>query len=79
MVNDKRVEVEESEASETTRGLHIVVINPENGNIERAQCFDTYKSSKDLESFIAAGVPEGKIVAAACEDECSKKLSRKAR
>ena len=28
------------------RGLHLVVLNPTNGNIELAQIFDTYKSSE---------------------------------
>lgn len=31
------------------RGLHIVVINPKNGDIELAKVYDTYDSSDDLD------------------------------
>ena len=37
------------------RGLHIVIINPFNGNIETSKIFDTYESSKDFENFITNG------------------------
>lgn len=57
------------------RGLHIVVINPNNGQVEQAKVFDTYKSSAILEIFIKDKVPEGHIVVAASKDECARKLS----
>ena len=31
-----------------------MVVDPDTGNVEKAKCFDTYKSSKELESFISA-------------------------
>ena len=34
------------------RGLHVVIFNPVNGNIETAKVFDTYKSSKAFDLFI---------------------------
>ena len=34
------------------RGLHVIVVNPNDGNIEYAQVFDTYKSSDSLQEFI---------------------------
>lgn len=63
----------------TLRGLHIMVIHPGTGDIETAQCFDTYTSSKYLDLFINKGVPDGYIVVAACQDECARSLSPVAR
>ena len=34
------------------RGMHVVVINRENGEVETAQCFDTHESSEQMEDFI---------------------------
>lgn len=66
-INNKAVKTH----SGTNRGLHIVILNPDDGSISTAMCFDTHHSSLELDAFIAAGVPEGKIVVAACRDECS--------
>ena len=41
-----------------------------NGRVEVARSFDTYKSSKSLDNFIARVIPNGYIVVAACKDEC---------
>ena len=60
------------------RGIHIVLINPENGRVESAKVFDTYKSSKIFDQFIEDGIPDCYIVIAACKDEGTKSLSTKA-
>ena len=49
----------------TYRGLHIVIINPDNGKVEFTNVFDTYDSSELLEQFINTHIPEGRIVVAA--------------
>ena len=57
------------------RGLHIVIINPKNGNVKLAKVFDTYKTSELFDEFIT-GIPLGYIVAAACKDDCWTSLTR---
>ena len=57
------------------RGMHLVIINPQNGKVETAQVFDTYKTSEDFASFVTEPIPKGRIVAAACEDDCTSSLS----
>ena len=70
MINDKVVRMEPNENSHQ-RGLHIAVIEKEGGSPKRARVFDTYKSSKELESFINSGdIEKGSIIVAACMDEC---------
>ena len=62
------------------RGLHIVVVNPSNGRVELAQVFDTHRTSQQLEAaLLDAGIQDGSIVAAACQDDCVTQLSVKAR
>ena len=41
--------------------------------------FDTYKTSKGLDNYIRKGIPEGWVVVAACEDECTTQLSQLAK
>ena len=77
-VNDNPVVIGKNE-NDNDRGLHIAVINPCNGEVESAECFDTYKSSVKLDAFIAKALPEGHIVVAACKDECFTQLSEKAK
>ena len=50
------------------RGLHIVLVNPINFQVDFAKCFDTYKSPEDLDSFIEEMQNDNfdKIVIAAC-------------
>lgn len=57
--------------------MHVVVINPFTAGIEVAKVFDTHETSEELEEFIAEGIPEGYIVAAACDDDCVTELSTK--
>ena len=58
------------------RGLHIIVINPNDGEVEFGEVFDTYKSSFELDQFINFDViPDGHIVVAACQDDCITALS----
>ena len=45
------------------------------GQIELSQTFDTYKSSVNFDEFTSKPLPAGKIVIAACKDECTKNLS----
>ena len=75
MINDKQVKVEKNENNHY-RGLHIVIVNPQTGKVESAQAFDTYISSEALEAFTDE-IPEGRIVVAACMDECATELSLK--
>ena len=57
------------------RGLHIVLINSEDGKVEMAKVFDTYQSSDEIARFITDDIPEGTIVAAACQDDCISKMA----
>lgn len=58
------------------RGLHIVVINPNNGYIMFARAFDTYDTSEHLDHFVTNYVvPEWYIIVAACNDDCFESLS----
>ena len=75
-INDVRVEVEKNENG-TSRGLHIVVINPDNGKVDTKQVFDTHKSPTKFDEFIDTKLPDGHIVAAACQDDCVTALSEK--
>ena len=74
-IDNEPVVVSCPNASNNYRGLHIVVINPHNGQVSNATVFDTYKSSATLEIFIKDKVPQGHIVVAASKDECVRKLS----
>ena len=51
VINDSQVFVEKNESG-NYRGLHIVVVNPKDANVEVAKVFDTYLSSDKLEEFI---------------------------
>ena len=61
------------------RGLHVVVINPESGEVESAKIYDTHMHSEGLDAFIKNGVPDGYIVAVACKDECANNISNNIR
>ena len=56
------------------RGLHIVIINSNTGQVIKANVFDTYWSSEKLELFIKKNFEhnniKGHIIAAACSDDC---------
>ena len=73
-INNVPVAVESNEHNHS-RGLHIVIINAETGKVEMAKAFDTYKTSAALEASIAKGVTAGRIVVAACKDDCVTRLS----
>ena len=69
------VEVAKNENGQN-RGLHVVVINPFNGNVESAQAYDTYETSASLDNFLnTSAIPEGYIIVAACKDDCATNLS----
>ena len=58
------------------RGIHLVVINPENGKAVHSRCFDTYTDSEDFEKFIKeTDIPDGHIIVAALKDEGAKWMS----
>lgn len=58
------------------RGLHIVVINPHNGEIQAKRVFDTYKSCEAFENYIKEkSIPDGSIVVAACKDDMATCMS----
>ena len=73
-INDVPVEVEMNEHNHD-RGLHIVLINSSNGQVQLAKVFDTYRTSDAFDAFIAEGLPEESIVVAACKDDCVRSLS----
>ena len=52
------------------RGLHVVIISPNDYKIKHAKVFDTYETSARFNKFIKDSVPLGYIVIAACKDEC---------
>lgn len=75
IVNDKVVKFHPIENPDL-RGLHVICINPSNGEIPFSRAFDTSETSEYFEKFIDdVGVPKGFIVAAACQDDCVTKLS----
>lgn len=63
------------------RGLHVVVMDPQDGGSAMGRVFDTYKSSEAIDQFIDENeeMPDGNIVICACKDECSKSISEKAK
>ena len=78
MINNVPIEMQANENNHF-RGLHLAVINNQNGHIETNQVFDTYDSSDKLDAFIdQKEIPEGHIIIAACKDDMCKKLSDKA-
>lgn len=76
-INDKPVVVQLNEYN-NQRGLHVVVINPKDGEVDFAKVFDTYKSGDSFDKFIDEGVKEGFIIVAACKDDCVTNLSNEA-
>ena len=52
-VNDVPVYLDKNE-NDNDRGLHIVVINANNGRIDSAKVFDTYTTSEEFELFISS-------------------------
>lgn len=52
------------------------MINSANFKVEFAQVFDTYKTPDMFDLFIENAIPDGMIVAAACQDECMSNLSK---
>lgn len=73
-INKVTVKIKKNENNHY-RGLHIVVIVPENGYVLWAKVFDTYKSSDEFDDSTHK-IPEGYIVVAACKDDCVTKLSQ---
>ena len=62
------------------RGLHLVVINPANGQVVLAKVFDTFRTCAALDELISSRrIPRGHIVVAACKEECANALSPKAK
>ena len=61
------------------RGLHVVVLNPANNEIEWHGTFDTYYCGDLLDDFIWNELPDGYIVVAACKDEMTESISPVAR
>ena len=57
--------------------MHLVIIDPKTGQVEAAKAFDTYETSLELDKFISNSIPDGRIVVAACKDDCTRRLSEK--
>lgn len=62
-----------------TRGLHLVIINGGNGEVETAKVFDTFSDSEKFLEFIRKEIREGSVVVAACKDDCVINLSLEAK
>lgn len=74
-INDVDVEMPNNE-HDHQRGLHIVVINPDDGEIMQKKVFDTYKTSTKFDEFIKEkSIQDGHIVVVACKDDCASSLS----
>ena len=73
-MNEEPISFEQN-AHEHHRGLHIAIIDPENGKVISKKVFDTYITSKRFEAFLKLGIPPGSIVVAAGQDECAEQLS----
>ena len=77
-LNNKAVELARNTQGHD-RGLHIVTINTTSCQVDSAKVFDTYKASDELDEFISKGIPIGRIVVAACKDDCVTSLSDRAK
>lgn len=73
-INNQKVAVLKNENNDF-RGVHIYLINPENGLVVVAKVFDTYKSPDYFDGLISQKIPEGYIVVAACKDDMITSLS----
>ena len=51
-INDVPVAMGNNE-NNTDRGMHIVLIDPDSGDVECARIFDTYESSVEFDKFIS--------------------------
>ena len=72
LINGEKVNVKPNTTG-NYRGMHIVMINPDNCKVVFAEVFDTYKSSKEFEWWKNdVDVPDGTIIAGACSDDCVK-------
>ena len=62
------------------KGLHIVVLNQHDGEVQLSRVFETNRSPDDLDDFIndLREVGEGRIIAVGCDHDWAKKLSWKA-
>ena len=71
----------EKNVSSHYRGLHVVCIDQETGEIKVAQVFDTYRDSIGIEYMTndEDKFSQGDIVVAACKDDCQRKLSKTAK
>ena len=49
----------EKNSNDHLRGLHIVVLDSQSGEVQLAQVFDTYDSSQEFDHFISQHVPNG--------------------
>lgn len=78
LLNGSEVKLQKNEQN-IERGLHIVVVDPSNGEVQFGKVFDTYKSSHELDSFISSPIDDGHIVVAACRDDCVTNLSSQAK
>jgi hypothetical protein len=64
----------------STRGYHLVAVNPQSGSVDAVGAFDTFadrNASQQLANFVAA-LPQGEIVAGVAIDEASNALTDKA-
>ena len=74
-INNQIVSVEKNENGHF-RGLHIVVVDPLNGEVQSANVYDTYAKQNVFEAFIKSNeIKDGSIVVAACKDECTAGLT----
>lgn len=63
MVNGEKVEILPnpfSKNADNLRGLHVVMIGIETGNVEFSRVFDTFHSSTEFDNFIEKFDPKAK-------------------
>ena len=77
-VDGRPVHMTPPKVKNSQRGLHVVVVNRDNGDLECSQIFDTYKSSDEFEEFmIPHEIPTGNIIIAASKDDCTNSMTDK--
>ena len=72
-IDEFSVRIEDNESG-NTRGMNMVVINPDTGEIIIHQAFDTFSSSVQFDKALAS-IIDGEIVVIAVEEEASSRLS----
>lgn len=74
--NQCHINVFEKQESKNSRGMNMVVIDPQSGDVTLARTFDTFERSGPMEAELVK-IPAGHIIAVGIKDEGTRKLSGK--